>query len=449
MTMSRPRRLWHSSTASRSVEPTAGLSRNRQILWLTAEGLSIAGDHVFYLALGWIAVSRYGPSGLGWILAAGALPRGILMLIGGAFADRVGPLRLTILSDISRAATLATLCALIWANGPSFPLLIVLAVIFGLADAIYYPASGSLPSLFVPSDQVVRIQNVRNLLNRLALVTGAPLGGVLVAWAGPTLPFLLDAATFLLCAIALLACRSHALRVAPSVDKHVESRGSGVLADLRSGLSYVRRRPALVMPLVAAGLFEFATGGVINVGLPSIASARTWGSSGLGMLEAGLGAGACTVALTLSLVPGLAEPKRIYIAAGVTIASALLTLAGATGLALAIAATAVLGCGAGAIAGAVLPQLQNNTPASHIGRVMSMFYFLTAGLAPISLAAMAALIDTTTIVTGLTAAAVTAACAAATGYLGTRAANPTTDAVPEGATAVQPAHEQRLGQRHT
>lgn len=243
--MSRPRRLWHSSTASRSVEPTAGLSRNRQILWLTAEGLSIAGDHVFYLALGWIAVSRYGPSGLGWILAAGALPRGILMLIGGAFADRVGPLRLTILSDISRAATLATLCALIWANGPSFPLLIVLAVIFGLADAIYYPASGSLPSLFVPSDQVVRIQNVRNLLNRLALVTGAPLGGVLVAWAGPTLPFLLDAATFLLCAIALLACRSHALRVAPSVDKHVESRGSGVLADLRSGLSYVRRRPAL------------------------------------------------------------------------------------------------------------------------------------------------------------------------------------------------------------
>ncbi|WP_368857639.1 MFS transporter [Streptomyces thermoviolaceus] len=297
MTMSRPRRLWHSSTASRSVEPTAGLSRNRQILWLTAEGLSIAGDHVFYLALGWIAVSRYGPSGLGWILAAGALPRGILMLIGGAFADRVGPLRLTILSDISRAATLATLCALIWANGPSFPLLIVLAVIFGLADAIYYPASGSLPSLFVPSDQVVRIQNVRNLLNRLALkavpqsdralmrvrsgdqrdpvyaglpcrrisgdpsvkraqvrrlriagqplVTGAPLGGVLVAWAGPTLPFLLDAATFLLCVIALLACRSHALRVAPSVDKHVESRGSGVLADLRSGLSYVRRRPAL------------------------------------------------------------------------------------------------------------------------------------------------------------------------------------------------------------
>ena len=91
-----------------------------------------------------------------------------------------------------------------------------------------------------------------------------------------------------------------------------------------------------------------APGGVINVGLPSIASARTWGSSGLGMLEAGLGAGACTVALTLSLVPGLAEPKRIYIAAGVTIASALLTLAGATGLALAIAATAVLGCGAGA-----------------------------------------------------------------------------------------------------
>ncbi|GAA3694389.1 hypothetical protein GCM10022420_094820 [Streptomyces iranensis] len=119
-------------------------------------------------------------------------------------------------------------------------------------------------------------------------------------------------------------------------------------------------------------------------------------------------------------------PTRIYLASGAAGATALLTMAGADQLVLAIAAAATLGCTLGAVAGAVLPQLQNNTPPSHMGRVMSMFYFLTAGLAPLSLAAMAALIEFTNTATGFKAAAVAAGGAAAIGYLGTRAAQRST-----------------------
>jgi len=392
-------------------------------LWLTAEGVSLTGDNIFYVALSWTVVDAHGAGSLAWVLTAGALPRGLLMLLGGAVVDRVGPLRLAVLSDISRALVLGAITAAVWVLGTPLALLVALAAVFGVADALYYPASGALPSLLVPASHVVRVQNVRNLLSRTGLVVGPIVGGLLVSRTGPELPFLADAATFLLCAVALAACRPAAgLGVAPAAKPTPPEKGdsTSLLDELRGGFSYITHRPALATPLLAAALFEFAINGVINVGYPAIAASSGWGSAGFGFLSAGMGVGAGVSALLLSIVPRLAVAHRVYIAAAAAAAAALITVAHAGNVATAAAASAILGVAAGAVAGVIFPLLQHGTDRNHIGRVMSMFYFLTAGLAPLSLAAIAAIINAADPPVGLTCAAAAAVGAGLVGYLGSR-----------------------------
>ncbi|MGN0116558.1 MAG: MFS transporter, partial [Streptomyces albidoflavus] len=67
--------------------------------WLTAYTASVAGDVVFFLALSWAATRAGGPSQVGLVVAAGAVPRAVLMLGGGVVADRFGPRRVAVLSD--------------------------------------------------------------------------------------------------------------------------------------------------------------------------------------------------------------------------------------------------------------------------------------------------------------------------------------------------------------
>lgn len=59
--------------------------------WLTAYALSLIGDAVFMVALGFAAQEVASPAQVGMVMAAGAVPRALLMLGGGVVADRFGP----------------------------------------------------------------------------------------------------------------------------------------------------------------------------------------------------------------------------------------------------------------------------------------------------------------------------------------------------------------------
>ena len=56
--------------------------------WLVAYAASAVGDNVYFLALGWAAQQVAAPAQVGLVMAAGAVPRAVLMLGGGVLADR-------------------------------------------------------------------------------------------------------------------------------------------------------------------------------------------------------------------------------------------------------------------------------------------------------------------------------------------------------------------------
>lgn len=394
------------ASGARAGGKSAGLRDWRVLYWLIAEAVSLAGDTVFFLVLAWTSIQQAGPTGAGLVLAAAAIPRAALMILGGAFADRVGARRIAVASDVVRCALLLAAAAAATVGTP-MAFLLALGVIFGVFDAVFVPASGSLAPLVVGTDQLVRVQSLRTLGNRGALVGGALLGGVLIASVSVSLSLVLDSATFALSAVALAR-----LKVLP-VERPDAELATAFANQVLVGLRYVGSQPMLRNLLMIVALFEFSVNGVSNIGFPTLAAHRGWNSAAFGLLVAAVGAGAAGSALVLAILartpaPGLLVGLAGLLGAGVTAAFPFVPALPAD-LLLAFA----LGVAGGLIGGVALPIVQAGTPASHLGRVMSLFAIATVGTAPFSLAIAALVIRQAGLPVAFVGAAVLAVAGAA------------------------------------
>lgn len=140
--------------------------------WLTAYTASVTGDVVYFLVLSWAATRVGGPSQAGLVVAAGALPRAVLMLGGGVVADRFGPRRVAVVSDAIRCAVILAVAAAVAPASPSVWLLVAVALVFGVVDAVFMPAVGALPRRITAPEQLARVQGMRGLSIRLSNAVG-------------------------------------------------------------------------------------------------------------------------------------------------------------------------------------------------------------------------------------------------------------------------------------
>src|SRR5690349_8232693 len=103
-------------------------NRNFRLLWI-GEGISVLGDHFFVIALPWLVLQLTGDSlAMGTVLALSAIPRALLMLVGGALTDRFSPRRLMIASNAARFVLVSLLTALVFANRVEMWMMYTLAV---------------------------------------------------------------------------------------------------------------------------------------------------------------------------------------------------------------------------------------------------------------------------------------------------------------------------------
>src|SRR6202171_4186773 len=113
-------------------------------LWV-ATALSLFGDFFSYVAMAWLVLQLTGSSlALGSVLVVQALPRAVLMVVGGALADRLSA-RLTMLGSMGlRTAVVAPLGALVLTGRVQMWEVYAIAVVFGVVDAFYMPARSSI-----------------------------------------------------------------------------------------------------------------------------------------------------------------------------------------------------------------------------------------------------------------------------------------------------------------
>ncbi|MGX2993022.1 MFS transporter [Streptomyces sp. JNUCC 64] len=392
--------------------------------WLGAYTASLTGDVAYYFVLAW-AVSRVaGPAQVGLVLAVGAVPRAVLMLGGGALADRFGPRRVLIGSDLVRTVVVLAVALVTWATGPGLWPLCLLALVFGAVDAVFMPAVGALPPRIAPVAQLARIQALRGLAVRLGNATGPLLAAAVVAAGGAAAGFAVAGALFAVSLALIAAVRITPLRepsdsrtagttagegtgetnapedeqgtgetYAPE-DEQPKGRGrgarpgaarafAGLWGDTREGLRLLRGDRRLTRLVAILALAEMCFGGPFAAGLVLLTDARGWGPTALGWMLAAFSAGGAVTGLTLAVLPRVPRAATVTAAALLTTAVAVTAL-GRTG----DPATALLLCGvvggASGLAGTLAHTLvQRATEPRYLGRITAVTTLCTLGLAPL------------------------------------------------------------------
>jgi MFS family permease len=205
--------------------------------------LSVLGDRVTSVALPFAVLSiGGGVRDVALTSAAQFLPFVLLAVPAGVWADRWDRKRILVVSDAVRLVTQTVAAVLLLSGVAEVPHLVVLAAVFGAADAFFSPAfTGLLPTTVSPGN-LQPANALRGLTFSLANVAGPVIAGLLIGYAGgPGSALVFDAATFLVSVLLLLPLRTLVVDEAAAEDEQ-PAPSSSFGAALREGWREVRSR---------------------------------------------------------------------------------------------------------------------------------------------------------------------------------------------------------------
>jgi MFS family permease len=378
--------------------------RDFRLLWI-GEAISVLGDQFYLIALPWLALQLTGdPFAVGTVLAVAGVPRAGFMLIGGALSDRFSPRTVMLVSNIIRGLLVGVLTVFIFTELIQMWMLYIFALAFGLADAFFFPASGSIVPQIVDTDHLQSGNALIQGTIQVSVFAGPALAGILIALldtgqstTGEVVPnmqgigiaFAFDTLTFVASAFTLWL-----MKVRKPKETTTEEQQS-VIQSIRSGLAYVMSDVSLrTWFLLAAGLNFFFTGPFF-VGVPVLADTRfPEGAFAFGVLMSAFGLGSFTGTFLAGILP---KPPQQYMGSILLIIISiqgigLILMGFISSTILAAIITLVIGASNGYIVILWITWLQMRTPPEYLGRVWSLVMFSVVGLQPVSQALAGAII---------------------------------------------------------
>jgi MFS family permease len=370
-------------------------SREFRLLWV-GQAISQLGDPLQAVALAWLVLERTDSAvALSAALLALSAPRVALMLLGGVLSDRLSPRWVILWADLARAAAAGCLVLLSFApSGPLWlPTVCIVLLVFGSASGLFSPAASSITPRVVAPEQIQAATSLRQATPQVASLVAAPLGGALVAAAGPALALGLNSGSFLLAAMATMAMRPQIGHPGTHTRDRGLNRGGGgawaVLREALQGLRTVRQLRWLTTILAMETTLALLTSGPVTLGLPLLAwegADRNGGAQGFGLLLAGLGLGHVIGMLAVAGLPRVRHRGALYC---ILLAAQGLLFSGLFNapLLLAVAYMAVAGVLNGVLLAMFFSLVQSTVDQAQLGRVMATVNLAYNGLGPVSQAA--------------------------------------------------------------
>lgn len=313
--------------------------------------LSRTGNVVTTVAVPFAVLARGGSAtDVGIAAFAATVPIVLGGPFGGALVERVGFVRSSVVSDLVSGVTLLAMPVLAWTVGLPFWALLALVFVSGLLDLPGESARrvllpGLAGSSGVPLERAV---GHFEAAQRLSVLIGAPLGGVLVAAAGPMAALVGTAAAF--GAAALLAAVLVRPADAPSPAAADAGPASGYWRDIAEGFRFCVRDPffRLVVALVlVTNLLDAARSTTL---LPLYAADVLGGAQALGFATGTFGGAAFIGSVAFGYVAHRVPRRATFVVCFVLAGGpSLLVPALGLGLPWMLGAAAVSGLTAGAL----------------------------------------------------------------------------------------------------
>lgn len=318
-----------------------------------------------------------------WVVAAPVVAQVLILLVGGAVADRGSRRRLLVRADLVSMLSQATVAALFLLDAASVPWLVGLVFVNGAAFSFHQPAAvGFIPE--VVSGSELRAANaLLGTARSSAWMIGAALAGMLVAIIGPGPTLAVDAVSFGIAAWLIAGIRSTRATGATGASDFASSAPRASLAtDLRVGFTEFTSHQWLWTIVLQFSVLIMGVEALFGLVGPATARDVLAGPPDWGLVMACFGAG--TIAgggLTLRL--RIERPMFVATCLIFLWAPLPLLLIGPAPVAILALAAFVQGVAAQIFSVLWYTTLQTEIPADRLSRVSAYDHFGSVALAPI------------------------------------------------------------------
>ncbi|HEY1487359.1 MAG TPA: MFS transporter [Micromonosporaceae bacterium] len=232
-----------------------GLWRDRDFrLWWTGNLTSAVGTAMTMIALPLLVLAITGsPGQAGGVGALEAVPYAVLSLPVGTIVDRYQRRALLVAAALVSAVSMASIPVTYAFGHLTIAQIYAVALVNGAAGVVTEVTQvAALPRL-VAEDQLGTAAGQAEVIYNLSAIVGPPLAGLLLVHAWPVLPFAVDALSFAIAALSILAIRR-------ALSGESAGRPSSWRSDLTLGAGTVRRNRRLraMTILTIAGDLLFA-----------------------------------------------------------------------------------------------------------------------------------------------------------------------------------------------
>jgi MFS family permease len=347
--------------------------KNRQFrnLWCANLGTNM-GWHIHGVSAAWIMTTLSpSPYSVAMVQASITLPIAAFSLLGGVLADSYERRKVMIFSQWLVLAASGGLALLTWTGIATVPVILLCTFLVGCGAATHIPSwMATAGDLFAKKDlpQAVMLNGIGFNLSRSI---GPALGGMLVAFLGTTVTFVIVAVGYIPALATLLFWKT---KYQPD-----NLPREPISSAISAGPRYVSLSPGHLTTLLRAAIFGFSTVALLAL-MPLISQQLLQGSSiSYGALLGCFGLGAVCNALVIHKLRSATKLNRIVVAAAVLTGFSLL------GMALAPNFFVISGC---AFAAGMSWQasmslfnlsVQMGTPRWILGRAMSLLQAFSFG----------------------------------------------------------------------
>jgi MFS family permease len=353
----------------------------RYRILLAARFVSNVGNGMAPIALAFGVLSLDGADAgsLSLVTTAQMIPLVTFLLVGGVAADRFGRSQLVGSTDIIGSAVVAISAIAFLTDNASVPLLCVNGFIFGVLNALWYPAFSGLMPLIVPGPLLQGANSILGFGANVGYTIGASVAGFIVATAGPGWGLLGDATSFLVAGLLVLS-----LRLPKSFGENTDEDRTSMITQLRVGWTEFSSRRWIVLIVGSFAFYHLAFEAFIAVLAPVHMKEEFDGARAMGTMMFGFGVGSI---LGTALAFRFKPHRPLLIAVGVMPIGAAWMLA--TGLSAPLWILFVTAMGTGVAVDVMyanwMTTLQTNVPEEALSRVGSYDAFGSLAFAPLGL----------------------------------------------------------------
>lgn len=338
--------------------------------------VSLIGWWMQRIGVGWLTweLTESG-AWLGLIALADLAPSLILAAPAGVLADRYPRLRLMIWSQVLMAAQAAVLAVMTALGAITTSWLLLLAFVLGCISAMNQPARLAFVSSLLPPDRFGAGIAINSGTFNLARLIGPMLAGYTIVLAGVATTFAINALSFVVFIVALLA-------IGQSVrDERIERAQTSMLASSLEGFRYVAQHEGIrqITLFLAAQSLTVRCYAELLPGFADGVFER--GAVGLAWLSSAVGLGAVAGSVMIAARGGIEGLTRIAIAYTLALTVTLIAFSAAPSFWLALIAATVAGYTYTVSGVAMQTLVQSAVAPAFRGRVLSV-YGMTFRVAP-------------------------------------------------------------------